>query len=90
MDLAIKKAYDLTDSDDTLIIVTADHGHSMVMGGYPKRGADVRGILVCLAIRVGYVPLKFEPPFWAKICCFSLSCYLRCVLETLIPQISKA
>jgi len=48
MDLAIEKAYQMTDPKNTLIIVTADHGHTMVMGGYPKRGADVRGIWVHL------------------------------------------
>jgi alkaline phosphatase len=43
MDDAVKAAFALTDPRETLIIVTADHSHTMSMGGYPGRGADVRG-----------------------------------------------
>ncbi len=42
-DEAIEAAFGMTSREDTLIIVTADHGHTMTMAGYPKRGADVRG-----------------------------------------------
>ena len=43
-DRAITRALELTDSEETLIIVTADHSHVMTMAGYPSRGVDVRGI----------------------------------------------
>lgn len=41
-DKAIETAYNMVDTDETLIIVTADHGHTMSMSGYPQRGQDVR------------------------------------------------
>ena len=41
--MAIKKATTMVDLQETLIIVTADHGHTMTIGGYQSRGADIRG-----------------------------------------------
>ncbi|CAH1116023.1 unnamed protein product [Phaedon cochleariae] len=38
---AIQMALDLTDARETLVIVTSDHSHSMVLTGYPDRGAGV-------------------------------------------------
>lgn len=40
-DAAIKKALELTDRNDTLIVVTADHSHSMTINGYPGRGNPI-------------------------------------------------
>lgn len=40
---AIQKAVDLTNEDDTLIIVTSDHAHTMSYAGYAQRGSDVFG-----------------------------------------------
>jgi alkaline phosphatase len=43
---AVKKAYDMTSSEDTLILVTADHGHVFTIAGYPKRGNPILGKVV--------------------------------------------
>ena len=43
---AVKVAIDSTDATDTLIIVTADHGHVFTMAGYPKRGNPILGKVV--------------------------------------------
>jgi alkaline phosphatase len=42
-DKAIEAALKMTNPEETLIIVTADHGHTMTMAGYPQRGTDIRG-----------------------------------------------
>lgn len=44
LDLAVAKAVEMTRPEETLIIVTADHGHTFVMGGKPHRGANVFGL----------------------------------------------
>lgn len=41
---AIKRAVELTDREDTLIIVTADHAHTMSISGYPNRGNNILGL----------------------------------------------
>jgi alkaline phosphatase len=41
---AVKKAYEMTDPSDTLIIVTADHSHVFTIAGYPHRGNDILGL----------------------------------------------
>jgi alkaline phosphatase len=38
---AVQAATDLTDEEDTLIVVTADHAHTMSISGYPARGNDI-------------------------------------------------
>lgn len=40
----IKRAVELTQRDDTLIIVTADHAHTMSISGYPDRGNPINGL----------------------------------------------
>ena len=43
---AVQMALDKTSEKDTLIIVTADHGHVFTMAGYPKRGNPILGKVV--------------------------------------------
>ena len=40
-DAAIKTALEKTTREDTLIVVTADHSHTMTINGYPKRGNPI-------------------------------------------------
>jgi alkaline phosphatase len=40
----VKKAYEMTDPNDTLIVVTADHSHVFTIAGYPHRGNDILGL----------------------------------------------
>ncbi|KAJ8936806.1 hypothetical protein NQ318_003051 [Aromia moschata] len=40
---AVKKAVELTNEEETLIVVTADHAHTLSIAGYPERNNDILG-----------------------------------------------
>jgi alkaline phosphatase len=43
---AVEAAYNNTNPQETLILVTADHGHVFTIAGYPKRGNAILGKVV--------------------------------------------
>jgi alkaline phosphatase len=43
---AVRAAVSHTDPAETLVVVTADHGHALTLSGFPTRGNDVLGLVV--------------------------------------------
>ena len=43
MSRAVQAAVEMTSADDTLIVVTADHSHTLGFVGYPRRGNPILG-----------------------------------------------
>ncbi|CAH1775648.1 unnamed protein product, partial [Owenia fusiformis] len=43
LDRAVETAVNMTSENDTLIVVTADHGHVLAFGGYSERGNPILG-----------------------------------------------
>ncbi|XP_050548296.1 alkaline phosphatase, tissue-nonspecific isozyme-like, partial [Daktulosphaira vitifoliae] len=46
---AVSEAVALTNETETLIVVTADHAHTLTMAGYPARGTNILGATSWLA-----------------------------------------
>lgn len=45
-DKAVRLVLDRVDMSETLILVTADHSHTLTISGYPTRGNDILGAVV--------------------------------------------
>lgn len=56
---AIQRARDLTSIEDTLIVVTSDHSHTLTYSGYPVRGNDILGIAGFGEDSVPYTTLSY-------------------------------
>lgn len=47
---AVRKAMEMVDLSETLILVTADHSHVFTMAGYPRRGNPIFGLVRPVAL----------------------------------------
>ncbi|CAD0197609.1 unnamed protein product [Chrysodeixis includens] len=61
LDAAVQLAADMTDEEDTLLIVTSDHTHTLNINGYPDRGESIFGMAGTSTVDgVNYTTLSYS------------------------------
>lgn len=78
LDKAVQVAQQMTSTNDTLIMVTADHGHTLTIGGTSRRGNPILGVsqkraadgkrhsLLLYGNGPGYTQHRNEPPSYSR------------------------
>lgn len=84
---AVALVDELTNDEDTLIIVTADHEHAMAFNGYCGRGSPIEGL--CMGIAKGQVMHSNEAELAADGKPFTVIGYLNGAGSVLTEQADK-
>ncbi|SFE70284.1 alkaline phosphatase [Roseivivax sediminis] len=81
---AVALADEMTDDADTLIVVTADHEHSLAFNGYCGRGSDILGL--CMTASDDQVEHSGEPELGADEKPYTVIGYLNGPGSILVPN----